>query len=61
MKRDEKTLQIPTEKLLVEYQTDAEIIGGVIAQVGNKVYDASVKTKLKNMEQSLIMSNLENK
>lgn len=54
-----KDAQIPTEKLLVEYQTDAEIIGGVIAQVGNKVYDASVKTKLKNMEQSLIMSNLE--
>ena len=54
-----KDAQIPTEKLLVEYQTDAEIIGGVIAQVGNKVYDASVKTKLKNMEQSLIMSNVE--
>ena len=56
-----KDAQISTEKLLVEYQTDAEIIGGVIAQVGNKVYDASVKTKLKNMEQSLIMSNLESK
>ena len=49
---------LPTEKLLVEYQTDAEIIGGVIAQVGNKIYDASVKTKLQNIEQALIRSDV---
>jgi F-type H+-transporting ATPase subunit delta len=49
---------LQTEKLLVEYKTDTEIIGGVVAQVGNKIYDASVKTKLQNMERALISSNV---
>ena len=53
-----KDSNIPTEKLLVEYKTNTDLIGGVIAQVGNKIYDASVKTKLQNMEQALISSNM---
>ena len=53
-----KDANLPTEKLLVEYKTDVELIGGVVAQVGNKIYDASVKTKLKNMEQALISSSM---
>ena len=55
-----KDAALPTEKLLVEYNTNSEIIGGVIAQVGNKIYDASVKTKLQNIQQELISSNISN-
>ena len=41
-------------KLLVDYNTDSEIIGGVVARVGNLIFDASVRTKLQDIEQTLI-------
>lgn len=37
----------------IELQLDAEILGGVIVQVGSKVYDGSVRTKLSEMKRRL--------
>ena len=37
-----------------EYEIDAGIIGGVVAQIGSTVYDGSVRTKLKNLKEQLV-------
>ena len=42
------------KKVRPEYEIDAGLIGGVVAQVGSTVYDGSVRTKLKNLREELI-------
>lgn len=52
------TLQEATGKIiLLETVVDASLIGGMIAQVGGKVFDASVKTRLVELRQQLLDSN----
>jgi F-type H+-transporting ATPase subunit delta len=36
------------------YKVDAEMIGGVVTQIGSTVYDGSIRTKLKNLREELI-------
>ena len=36
---------------------DPSLIGGMVAQVGGKVFDASVKTRLSELRQQLLDSN----
>jgi F-type H+-transporting ATPase subunit delta len=52
-------LQANLEKLTgkrvsAKFETDENIIGGVIARIGSTVYDGSVKTKLEELKQQMI-------
>ena len=47
---------ISTDKILIEYSTDPEIIGGVVARVGHLLYDASVRSRLTEIKSSLLNS-----
>ncbi|MCA1622416.1 MAG: F0F1 ATP synthase subunit delta [Acidobacteria bacterium] len=38
----------------LNFETDAQIIGGVVTRVGSTVYDGSVKTQLENLKQQMI-------
>jgi F-type H+-transporting ATPase subunit delta len=52
------TLQKATGKeILLESKIDPSLIGGMVAQVGGKVFDASVKTRLAELRQQLLDSN----
>ncbi len=52
------TLQKATGKdILLESRIDPSLIGGMVAQVGGKVFDASVKTRLEELRQQLLDSN----
>ena len=44
---------IPTENLIVDFQIDANIIGGLIAKVGDRTYDGSVRSQLKEIQNIL--------
>jgi F-type H+-transporting ATPase subunit delta len=41
----------------LDTKVDASLIGGMIAQVGGTVFDASVKTRLAELRQQLLDSN----
>ena len=52
-------LQANLEKLTgkrvsAKFETDANIIGGVVTRIGSTVYDGSVKTKLEELKQQMI-------
>jgi len=52
------TLEKATGKeIILESKIDASLIGGMVAQVGGKVFDASVKTRLGELRQQLLDSN----
>jgi F-type H+-transporting ATPase subunit delta len=56
-KEIQATLQKATGKtIILESKIDASLIGGMIAQVGGKVFDASVKTRLIELRQQLLDS-----
>lgn len=46
--------QLTGKTILLDAREDAEIIGGLIAQVGDLTLDGSVKTQLRNFKESLI-------
>jgi F-type H+-transporting ATPase subunit delta len=49
------TFQRATGKqVLLEAKIDASLIGGLVARVGDKVYDASLKTRLEDIKRRLI-------
>lgn len=51
----QRLLQTTTFKQLeMHYQTDAKVIGGIIIQIGDKVVDNSVRTKLEKLERELL-------
>ena len=57
-KEVKNTLESATGKtILLEAQIDPSLIGGMVAQVGGKVFDASVKTRLEELRQQLLDSN----
>ncbi|HDM78735.1 MAG TPA: ATP synthase F1 subunit delta [Deltaproteobacteria bacterium] len=45
--------KIVGRKIIAETETDSDIIGGVIAKVGDLVFDGSVKTQLLNIKENL--------
>jgi F-type H+-transporting ATPase subunit delta len=56
---EKSELQTNLEKLTgkrvkTNFETDAQIIGGVITRIGSTVYDGSVKTKLEELKQQMI-------
>jgi F-type H+-transporting ATPase subunit delta len=40
----------------LEAHVDPDLIGGMVARVGGKVYDSSIRTRLLDIRQSLIVS-----
>ena len=51
----ERSLEKLTGKRVnINYATDQNIIGGVVARIGSTVYDGSVKTKLENLREQLV-------
>lgn len=42
------------KKVKLNFNTDENIIGGVVASVGSTIYDGSVKTQLENLKQQMI-------
>jgi F-type H+-transporting ATPase subunit delta len=48
------SLESMTQRSVVlESSVDASLLGGVVAQVGSKVYDGSLKAQLKDLSQAL--------
>lgn len=41
------------KQVLVDHQVDPELIGGIVARVGDTVYDASVRARLREMKEIL--------
>ena len=41
------------KQVVMEVETDASLIGGVVARIGGMVYDGSVKTQLERLKQTL--------
>ena len=44
---------ITPENLIVEFQVDENIIGGLIAKVGDRIYDGSIRSQLKEIQNVL--------
>lgn len=41
-------------ELLIDFKVDPGLIGGLVAQIGDKVYDASVRTRLEDLRAELL-------
>jgi F-type H+-transporting ATPase subunit delta len=41
--------------VVLERQVDPALIGGIVARVGGKVYDASIRTRLASLKETLIL------
>lgn len=48
-----KLLDLTGKKVRVEYTTDPEMIGGLVARIGSTVYDGSVRTKLQQIKEKM--------
>ncbi len=60
-KTEKSEIKTNLEKLtgktvILNFETDENIIGGVVASVGSTIYDGSVKTQLENLKQQMIGS-----
>ncbi len=54
-KEIEKALADTVKKtVLVEFKVDQELIGGLVAEVGGKLFDASVRSRLLDIQNSLL-------
>jgi F-type H+-transporting ATPase subunit delta len=59
MKNNEKAELVQTfaemigKKLVIQEQVDSNILGGVVVQVGDRLYDGSLKTKLLRFQERL--------
>jgi len=41
-------------QVLVSFAIDPGLIGGIVAQVGDRIFDASIRARLLDLQQSLI-------
>jgi F-type H+-transporting ATPase subunit delta len=39
--------------VLIDFQVDPDLIGGIVARVGDTVYDASIRARLQNLRETL--------
>ncbi|MFT5684155.1 MAG: F-type H+-transporting ATPase subunit delta [Myxococcota bacterium] len=50
----QKVLEGSTGKtVLIDFQVDPDLIGGIVAKVGDTVYDASIRARLQNLRETL--------
>lgn len=50
---EDKINKVLKKKIILTYEKDAKLLGGVIAQVGGWTFDASLDTQLKKMNEDL--------
>ncbi len=50
----ESLAKMTGKQVKLNYNTDENIIGGVVTRIGSVVYDGSVKTQLENLRQELV-------
>lgn len=41
------------KEIILEVEQDPELIGGLVTQIGDLVWDGSIKTQLSNMRETL--------
>lgn len=46
--------RVTGKKVILETQVDPSLIGGLVARVGSRVYDSSIRTRLQNLKQALL-------
>ena len=46
--------QTTGKKVLLESRVDPSLLGGLVAQVGGRVYDASLRTRLERLQLTLV-------
>jgi F-type H+-transporting ATPase subunit delta len=46
--------EVTPENLLVEYKINPDLIGGIVAKVGDTLYDASIRSRLKDIKAILL-------
>ncbi len=52
--RVRKTLgQVTGKEVIMEVSTDPDIIGGLVTRIGGKLYDGSIRTQLKKIQEDL--------
>lgn len=49
--------EVARENLIVAFSVNPDLIGGIWARVGDKTYDATIRTKLRSMRQTLLNHN----
>ena len=45
---------ISPDQLIIQFSTDPDIIGGIFAQVGDTIYDGTLRSQLQDLKQTLI-------
>ena len=48
------TVNIAPEKLIIEHTVVPELLGGIIAQIGDTTYDGSIRSKLQDIHTALL-------
>ena len=51
--RNEPVEKLSGKKVTVQKREDPELLGGVVAKVGDTIYDGSLRTQLANMRDEL--------
>ena len=49
-----KATDVEPDKLTIEFDIDSQIIGGIVARVGDTIYDASLRSRLQEIKQTLL-------
>lgn len=49
----EKLSDVTRKKVTMETHTDADLLGGIVVQIGDTIFDGSIKTKLTEMKRRL--------
>ena len=50
---EERLSSVTGKRVNMEPQTDTDLLGGIIVQIGNTIFDGSIKTKLAEMKRRL--------
>ena len=49
-----EAIQLDPDKLIVQFDVDPDILGGIIARVGDDIYDASIRSRIQEIRSSLL-------
>ena len=49
-----EAIKLEPSKLIVQFDVDPEILGGIIARVGDDIYDASIRSRIQEIRSSLL-------
>lgn len=49
-----KSMEVTVENLVIHFEVKPEIIGGIFAKIGDRTYDATIRSKLQDMTTALM-------